>query len=387
MTRERSMRINNNIAAMNAHRMYGLINQRILTSMERLSTGLRINRAADDPAGLAISEKMRAQIRGMRMASKNSSDAVSLLSTAEGALQETSNILQRMRELAIQAASDTNETGIDRAALEAEYQQLLKEINDISKKTVFNDRPLLDGSCASKLTGFATASQDVYARLLPNGNLKDGSYSLTITDDSSGNALFTLAGPDGFSATATADLSAGPYDKNHPLILNLGGVTLSFKFEKEEQIQTVADAQSVIGNMSIDYEQKGLTIQTGANQGDEFVISIDAMNTDKLFITGTSIATRQDASDAIGKMDRALNVCSTQRAMLGAAQNRLEHKINNLENTIVNLSDAESRIRDVDYALEMSNLVRNQIQMQFATAMLAQANSMPQTVLQLLQAL
>ena len=140
------MRINNNIMAMNTHRQYTINVNSVSKSTEKLSSGYRVNRAGDDAAGLAISEKMRAQIRGLTMASKNSSDAISLVQTAEGALQETHNILQRMRELATQSSSDTNETSIDRAALNAEFQQLISEIDDTAKKTRFNDMGVIDGT-------------------------------------------------------------------------------------------------------------------------------------------------------------------------------------------------------------------------------------------------
>jgi flagellin len=149
------MRIQNNIPAINAHRQYGINNASIAKSVEKLSSGYRINRAGDDAAGLAISEKMRAQIRGLTMASKNSQDAISLVQTAEGALQESHNILQRMRELAVQSASDTNETVIDRGALNQEFQQLIKELDDTAGKTKFNDQGLIDGTFAAQLTSAA----------------------------------------------------------------------------------------------------------------------------------------------------------------------------------------------------------------------------------------
>ncbi len=150
------MRINNNIMALNTHRQYTINTQNVATSTEKLSSGYRINRAGDDAAGLAISEKMRAQIRGLTMASKNSQDAISLVQTAEGALQETHSILQRMRELATQSASDTNET-VDRAALNEEFTALISELDDIAQKTAFNDKLLLDGSFGSTATVDATS--------------------------------------------------------------------------------------------------------------------------------------------------------------------------------------------------------------------------------------
>ena len=278
------MRINNNIAALNTHRQYGINNNNVASSVEKLSSGYRINRAGDDAAGLAISEKMRAQIRGLNMASKNSQDAISLIQTAEGALQETHNILQRMRELAVQAASDTNDGdyeegkdgGVDRAALDAEFQELLKEINNIAEQTAFNTRKLL------------------------NGNLS------------------------------------------------------------------------------------GAVIQTGANESETLDISIGDMSTTGLAITTLLLESRANAASAISKVNEAINTVSTERSKLGAYQNRLQHKIANLDTSAENLTAAESRIRDIDMAKEMTNFTKNSILTQAATAMLAQANALPQGVLQLL---
>lgn len=384
--RDCAMRINTNIMAMNTHRMYGIINQNIARSIQRLSTGLRINSAADDPAGLAISEKMRAQIRGMRMASKNCQDAMSLIQTAEGSMQSASDILHRMREIAIQASSDTYETSIDRAALNIEYQQLMKEINDIAGKSVFNEMPLMDGSKSSVLTGFGTISSDIYARFMPGPDMADGNYSLNITDDGSGNALFTLTDSVGNSHTATVKFGSRPYDKNNPITFDIGGNTVSFKLEKDLTISNLSKMQAAIGDMNIHYERRGLTIQSGPNQGDELRISIGAISTNILGISNTNVATGESARNAISLLDRAINTVSSERATLGAMYNRLEFKINNLETSILNLSEAESRIRDVDYALEMADLVKYQIQLQANIAMMAQANSIPQMLLQLLNA-
>ena len=270
------MRINNNLMSMNTYRQYSVNATNSATSTEKLSSGYRINRAGDDAAGLAISEKMRAQIRGLNMASKNSQDAISLVQTAEGALNETHSVLQRMRELAVQAASDTNDDGVDRAALHAEFTQLRLEIDDIATKTAFNGKVLLNG-------GFTGA------------------------------------------------------------------------------------------------------IQTGADATQTLTITITDMRSTALAIDASSLLTQGDASTAIGAVNTAINTVSTARSNMGAIQNRLQHKINNLDTSSENLSAAESRIRDLDMAKEMTNYTKNNILVQAATAMLAQANSAPQGVLQLLQ--
>ena len=270
------MRINNNLMAMNTHRQYAVNNGSVSKATERLSSGLKINRAGDDAAGLAISEKMRAQIRGLNMASKNSEDAISLVQTAEGALTETHAILQRMNELAVQSASDTNEDDVDRAALQAEFAALIEEIDDIASKTTFNKKNLLDG---------------------------------TFTGD----------------------------------------------------------------------------IQTGANENETLAITIADMSSGGLGVDTLDISTKAGASSAITAVQTAVNTVSTERANLGAIQNRLEHKINNLNTSAENLQAAESRIRDIDMAKEMTNFTTQNILVQAATAMLAQANAAPQNVLSLLK--
>jgi len=261
------MRINNNITAINSHRQYGINNSAIGKNVEKLSSGFRVNRAGDDAAGLAISEKMRTQIRGLNMASKNSQDGISLVQTAEGALQTAHNIMQRMRELAVQSRNGTNDDDVDRNALDLEFQQLNLEINQIASTVKFND-------------------------------------------------------------------------------------------------MTVFDAE--------------FTLQTGANSADFTTFSIAT-----LAGPGGNILTEGAAATAIGKMTEEINNLSTNRATLGAIQNRLEFKIQNLDNSAENLQAAESRIRDVDMAKMMTEFTRNNILFQASTAMLAQANAIPQSVLQL----
>ena len=275
------MRINHNIAAMNTYRQLTSNTTATSKSLEKLSSGLKINRAGDDAAGLAISEKMRGQIRGLDTASKNALDGISLIQTAEGALNETHSILQRMRELTVQAANDTNQT-TDRGQLQLEIGQLVQEINRISTTTQFNGKTLLTGSYATSGAGL---------------NFQIGANS--------SQSIELLIG----SMGATA--------------LNVSGIDLSGTFS-------------------------AITVQ-------------------------------------ISTIDTAINTVSTQRARLGAVQNRLEHTINNLGTSSENLSAAESRIRDVDMAKEMMEFTKNNILSQAAQSMLAQANQQPQGVLQLLQ--
>ncbi|SHM38272.1 flagellin [Caldanaerovirga acetigignens] len=275
------MRINHNISALNAYRQLTINNTSLQKSLEKLSSGLRINRAGDDAAGLAISEKMRAQIRGLNQASRNAQDGISLIQTAEGALTETHAILQRMRELVVQAGNlGTYETE-DLQAIQDEIDALIEEIDGIAQRTEFNGKVLLSGS----------------------------------------------------------------------------------------------------------FESSALVFQIGANENQQLELSISAMDADGLSVSSidvTGFSSSTDINSALSTIDAAINKVSSQRSALGAVQNRLEHTINNLENAAENLTAAESRIRDVDMAKEMMEFTKLNILSQAATAMLAQANMVPQSVLKLL---
>jgi len=262
------MRIQNNITAQNSHRQYGLNNVNIGKNVEKLSSGYRVNRAADDAAGLAISEKMRTQIRGLNMASRNSQDGISLVQTAEGAMQAAHDIMQRMRELAVQSANGTNDDSVDRKALNLEFSQLNNELSQIESTVKFNDMSIF---------------------------------------------------------------------------------------------------------------KRTFTLQSGANEGDTTIFTIGG-----LVAPIADIESLSAASSAITKMTESINSLSINRATLGAIQNRLEFKIQNLDNSAENLAAAESRIRDVDMAKMMTEFTKNNILFQASTAMLAQANALPQGVLQLL---
>ncbi|WP_432702116.1 flagellin Hag [Lysinibacillus sphaericus] len=270
------MRIQHNISALNTHRNLTFNNTESSKNLEKLSSGYKINRAGDDAAGLAISEKMRGQIRGLDMATKNAQDSVSLIQTAEGALNETHSILQRMRELAVQSANDTN-VSTDRDALQKEVDALTSEITRISTDTEFNTQKLLNSTFAKKI------------------------------------------------------------------------------------------------------------FHIGANKGQSISLTIKDMSAKGVGVSGVKIDKQSSANAAISTINKALETVSTQRSALGAVQNRLEHTINNLGATSENLTAAESRIRDTDMAKEMMGFTKNNILMQAAQSMLAQANQQPQGVLQLLQ--
>ncbi|MFZ5975293.1 MAG: flagellin [Bacillota bacterium] len=375
------MRINNNIAAMNTYRQYTINTQNVAGSTEKLSSGYRINRAGDDAAGLAISEKMRAQIRGLNMASKNSQDAISLVQTAEGALQETHSILQRMRELATQSASDTNET-VDRAALHEEFTALKGELDDIADKTAFNDKLLLNGSFGSVAT--VDAGSEIQIGTLGITNIEFEGFAA-----GSDTITFTQPGGAGTDYTATLTSSGASVTVNNAA----GAQTLNLDFGSGQKVTiTLASSAAVdqfaaVGTNELDFTVAGNTsyIQTGANAGDKLAISISGMSANDLAVDTELINTQADAESAITAVNTAINTVSTQRAKLGAIQNRLSHKINNLDTSAENLQAAESRIRDIDMAKEMTSFTKNNILAQASTAMLAQANNAPQSVLKLLQ--
>lgn len=521
------MRIQNNLMALNAYRYYNLNLMNLARSMERLSSGYRINRAGDDPAGLAISEKMRAQIRGLNMAVKNCYDGISMIQTAEGALQESQNILQRMRELAVQAASDSNEK-IDRVALQQEFAMLIEELDDIAGKTRFNDQNLLDGTfqkaksavslagstidtakvsvslsgikpdrytigieiipavppstipgsgvgadlaaplSGGDITNVSLSTSDGAATDVHNGN----TYTLKVTGNQLNNMTFQLVDTNGeivstahnidvtkwnnalaapkqaqifFDGVGTFKLEIAPgaefndvsqlgvidgakfkmgeganagkspimSDGSPQMVaITLGGETVTVKkgdavahfsgtgvtlrFSKGSlKDADLVDADAFFAATGLragDHDTLSITnvpgkpfvIQSGPNEGDTLSININAADSASLGVRYSSLLTRESASRAITEVNSALNRVSTQRAGLGAMQNRLEFKISYLESAAENLTAAESRIRDLDYAKEIMAYTKHMILMQVATAMLAQANAIPQMVLQLL---
>ena len=375
------MRINNNIMAMNTHRQYAINNSNVAKSTERLSSGLKINRAGDDAAGLAISEKMRAQIRGLNMASKNSEDAISLVQTAEGALTETHSILQRMNELSVQSASDTNEN-IDRNALQDEFDALRSEIDDIATKTTFNNKKLLDGTFGYTYSVDTSAASDVYEGVL-------GITNIAIEGFSAGNAIAFTAGTDSIIATLGSDPT---YTATVTDADGSGTYTFSLQNAAGDVAGTVTIQKgsgyaegTLVGDFAFTVSGTSASVQTGSNEGETLSISILDMSAEGLGIDGANISTQTGAAQAITTIQGAINSVSTTRSKLGAIQNRLEHKINNLDTSAENLQAAESRIRDIDMAKQMTEFTTQNILVQAATAMLAQANSAPQNVLSLLK--
>ena len=391
------MIINHNMNALNAHRNMGINNTAAGKSMEKLSSGLRINRAGDDAAGLAISEKMRGQIRGLTQASRNSADGISMIQTAEGALNETTNILQRMRELAVQASNDTNTTS-DREEIQKEINALTEEVDRIANNTEFNTQKLLNGSKSGE------------AGDLVRDEVKEakGEFKITLDADLKENDRLVIDGKvvtfaandvqDGDKVKAKLATIFKDYDieaknlKEIKLTQKVGTDKDKFKVSlngSEKGVTTKIEKDGVTARDE-EFSEGKVSVQVGANADQSMSIEIGDMRAQALKIVndkgrGLSVETAQSANEAITAFDAALNAVSSQRANLGAVQNRLEYTISNLDNTAENLTSAESTLRDVDMAKEMMEYSKNNILNQAAQAMISQANQQPQNVLQLLR--
>ncbi|MGB9977612.1 flagellin [Thermovenabulum sp.] len=394
------MRINHNISALNAYRQLTVNNNTMQKSLEKLSSGFRINRAGDDAAGLAISEKMRAQIRGLEQAVRNAQDGISMIQTAEGALNEVHSILQRMRELAVQASNDTNTTE-DRRAIGDELVQLKNEIDRISETTAFNTKKLLNGEFA-RATAVSTSGSSIIAngvlgdtvvitKLDVSNAAADTTYAFSYSSE---NNMLTLSGNGQIEAIALT--SAMFTDKKETLYFSKLGIEIE-----------ITAVTSTVDNIGTLFNNKKIKTMQSTSGSAYFLIGSNGVTEEKLNVSfikidsttlgsgagnnladritnNTAVDTKEKADQLISVLDSALNQVSTQRSSLGAAQNRLEHTINNLETAAENLTAAESRIRDVDMAKEMMEFTKLNILNQAATAMLAQANMAPQSVLKLL---
>ena len=501
------MRINHNISALKANNSLGKTTNALDKSLERLSSGYRINRAADDAAGMAISQKMRTQIAGLDQASRNASDGISVIQTAEGALQEVSSMLQRMRELSVQAANGTN-TNDDRAAIQREINQLNEEIDRISDATEFNTKTLLNGNidCQSYssnnsvklisvsdsvdntnysitvtqdarqavLAGFQIGSADeeidvsgvlningteihvsvgdtmgeVYERIRtacdsmniqafvgtagadPSDPDQIAGYTKESPEDggelifvskaygsdekikmycdseelrglfggiseegvevSGVDAMATL-GEDGFQRTATVSAKG-----NIVTVTDMNGFEMKFEVspgtaETDFTDGTIDGSESDVGSSSeaevmVTVLSAGpMDLQIGANEGQTMEVRIPRINTKTLGVDIVNAGTPEGAQKAITICDNAVMQVSAVRAKLGAYQNRLDHAIANLDVSSENITEALSRIEDVNMASEMTMFTQKNVLQQAGTAMLAQANEMPQTVLSLLQ--
>ena len=410
------MVVQHNLTAMNSNRMLGLTTKTQAKSTEKLSSGYKINRAADDAAGLSISEKMRKQIRGLTQASSNAQDGISAVQTAEGALNEVQDMLQRMNELAVKSANGTNSAD-DRQYIQDEIDQLTTEIDRVSETTKFNEAYLLkgDSTTTDKTTfiqsGYAVA-KDLYAEgsdaALTTAQLKEALEK--------GQKIYTNTAANGQTddkiAKANRDYAyiTKLYDKDGKEVSaenvlagkNADGTTAAQKYYTSDAGETgntnnanvaiaVADAKKTDGTGYLEqFDVNGklsfnLHVGADSSSNNKIGVEISSMSAAGIGVKNLKVDTEYDATAAVDRISAAIQKVSTQRSALGAVQNRLEHTINNLDNVVENTTSAESQIRDTDMATEMVKYSNNNILAQAGQAMLAQSNQANQGVLSLLQ--
>lgn len=384
--------INQNIAAVNSYRNLSNTQNDLSKSLEKLSSGFRINRAADDAAGLAISEGLRSQVGGLKVAARNAQDGISVVQTAEGALTEVHSILQRVRDLAVQGANDSNNDKA-RANIKTESDSLVSELDRIAKSTNFNGTNLLQGNGANGNLKFQVgASGDANSTIevdLSGANVSAIADSLGATvsgstfdvltpTDVTGAQVFTISTPGVDKTVTTASVgAAGSIKTTQQLADKLNAdatfsADLTASVDKDNKLVVQAkNGGDVVG---------GATAGTPASSGTGVGTSAAATAT-----TGLDFSTNALSQQSIKNIDTQIEKVSTARAGLGALQNRFEHTIKNVNVAVENLSASESRIRDTDMASEMVSFTRAQILSQAGTAMLAQANQIPQGVLSLLR--
>lgn len=373
------MRINYNVSAMLSNNALANNDTRLADALERLSSGLKINHAKDNPAGLAIAKRMNAQIEGLNVASQNSSDGVSIIETADGAMSEIAEMLQRINELSVQACNGSNSEA-ELENIQAEVAQLKSEITRISETTEFNGQKLLDGEFAIK--GY-TNSHDVTVSSV-SGTTPPGEYtidSLTVamvtdplTNELVRNATCTL-GPE-FPAGATVT-----YEDDF-ITIRSGNV-----FELRLDVKEVkGNLPITLTNLELEVSDIGpMRLQIGANEGQILDVEIPTVSLREMRIEDIDLSTPEGARDSLDRIGGAIRYVSSVRGKLGAYQNRLESTVNSLDITSTNMTSAYSRIMDVDMAAEMTNYTTAQVLTQAGTSMLAQANERPSQVLQLLQ--
>lgn len=400
------MRINTNLNAMTALNSATKNTALAGSSMEKLSSGLKINKAADNATGLAISEKMRSQIRGLDQASQNTQDGISVVQTAEGAIEEVGNIVQRMRELAVQGANETN-TGSDRAKISEELTQLHEEIDRIAESTQFNGKDLLNGTNKVRTevkyeVNKGNSVQDKISKIeIQDGFDFDGLEELKIKTDGTTIEFKNPNKANGFGIAATnitnGKISAG----GEITVTDSNGKSIKFTVDTGKELDatagTVADGLDIgtIVTKNVEISGKEISLQVGANTSDSqtLKVKIENVSTKSLGLEGDTITKMAKegkkgtdaANTMIKSLDKALERVNTSRANLGAMQNRLETTASNLTTSNENLTAAESRIRDVDVAEEMMNLSKLNLINQAAQAMMSQAKSQPEGVMQLLR--
>ncbi len=387
--------VNTNIAALNSYRNLSVTDGQMNKSLEKLSSGFRINRAADDAAGLAISEGLRSQIGGLKVAVRNTQDGISVVQTAEGALTETHSILQRMRDLAVQAGNDSNDAS-SRAAINSEAQALNAELTRIAEKTTFNNINLLDGSFTGKdfQVGYA-AGDTISVSITGGGRAAHNLFAAADSDITTAGETMTFAQADDSadSGVGAVSITTGPLGVTKNARETADALNGDAAFASAFTASVVKDAGGLDqlkvtsktgNNLAVTATDGGTGLGTGAGVVANTAIGAGFSAAD-LETDTVNLNTKAGATAAIDTLDAAIKKVSTSRANLGALQNRFEHTINNLNVTAENLTASESRIRDTDMAQEMVSFTRSQILSQAGTAMLAQANQSSQGVLSLLR--
>ena len=392
-----SMRINTNIEALNAQRNLSATANTFASSVEKLSSGLRINRAADDAAGLAISQKLQAQVTGLNQAQRNAQDGISMVQTAEGALNEVHSMLQRIRELAVEAANSTVSPS-DASSIDTEITALRAEIDRIAKATTFNGQSLTTGALSvTQSSGLAVAAGAGGTATVTAVNVAGAKGGYTYTLTSGGTSDLTLSDGHGHAQTITAQaITAAPETLNFDTL----GVAISINgtATADQIANTLGTGAVTIGTAAT----TTANFQIGANAGDSLGVTfgdaqitasgygnwnanITSFDTAVANGSGSSAAIITAAQNLITSSDTAIGYISTIRGNLGAVENRLQHTVASVSVASENLNASESRIRDLDVASEMVNFTKTQILQQAGTAILAQANSAPQNVLTLLR--
>lgn len=370
------MRINYNVSAMISNNALSTSDDLLAKSLERLSSGLKINNAKDNPAGLAMAKRMNAQLEGLSKASQNASDGISIIETADGALSEIQEMVQRMNELVVKASTGTL-TDADRETVQDEITALSEEIERIADATEFNSQKLLNGEFDVKAYTNVETVKVSYC----SDTVSAKEYNLAnvaVTYDAEGNISSFTAD---FGAEFPTDVTVDEI-KDNVVTLKAGS-----EFEMKLDLNALAEEQTIgIADMTIDVTDIGpMRLQIGANEGQILEVRIPEINLINMGLKDLDVSTQDGAKDALSRMQGAVEYISSVRSRLGAYQNRLESSVNNLDITNENMTAAYSRIMDVDMAEEMTNYTTYQILAQAGTSMLAQANERPSQVLQLLQ--
>jgi flagellin len=397
------MRINQNVMANNASRNLSSTNVMLGKNLEKLSSGFRINRAADDAAGLVISQGLRAQVSGLKQATRNAQDGISVVQTAEGALNEVHSMLTRMRDLSVQAANSGGNDAAARAAAQSEIDALATEITRVSDSTRFGGVNLLDGSYGIKTTvaggtggvantGTVAASGGSFSIQVNGGSTV--AVTLSANLNSSQSSADTLESDINAALKTAGSIYAGKVSVTTAAIsgsTTLNKLTIQVDGLKSGQTFALTDGAgsdlSDLGITTLTSGQTGTggTFQIGANSGESVTLGIKDLDATALGVGALNVTTDTGAASAITALDSAISTVSSTRGDLGALQNRFESMINNLQVTTENLSASESRIRDTDMAQEMVSFTKNNVLLQAGTAMLSQANQVPQSILSLLR--